>query len=99
MRKTHTVILLPHAAAYNAPGRAAGHAARGKARLGAEDAAAGLFDLTTRLGAPTSLSSLGLKHGDLDRAANARGAYALSESAPRWNCRRSANFSTRPLRA
>jgi len=67
--ETHAVIL-PHAAAYNAP--AAQQAMRRAASaLGAEDAAAGLFDLTTRLGAPTSLSSLGLKHGDLDRAANA----------------------------
>jgi len=67
--ETHTVIL-PHAAAYNAP--AAPEALQCAARaLGADDAAAGLFDLATRLGAPTSLSALGLKRSDLDEAANA----------------------------
>jgi len=40
-----------------------------------------LFDLQTRLGAPTSLSSLGLKHGDLGRR-RTRGCNAYSESAP-----------------
>ncbi|SDN73435.1 maleylacetate reductase [Afipia sp. GAS231] len=67
--ETHTMIL-PHAAAYNAA--AAPEALRRAAgALGTEDAAAGLFDLATRLGAPTSLSSLGLKRDDLDRAARA----------------------------
>jgi alcohol dehydrogenase class IV len=67
--ETHTVIL-PHATAYNAP--AAPEAMRRAAgALGTEDAAAGLFDLATRLGAPTALSALGLKRGDLDRAADA----------------------------
>jgi len=67
--ETHAVIL-PHATAYNTPAaqevmqRAAG-------ALGAGDAAAGLFDLATRLGAPTTLSALGLKETDLDAAAAA----------------------------
>jgi maleylacetate reductase len=65
--ETHTVIL-PHAAAYNAP--AAPEAMRRAAgALGTDDAAAGLFDLATRLGAPTSLYSLGLKRDDLEQAA------------------------------
>ncbi|WP_027554864.1 maleylacetate reductase [Bradyrhizobium sp. Cp5.3] len=67
--ETHTVIL-PHATAYNAP--AAQDAMRRAARaLGADDTAAGLFDLASRLGAPTALSSLGLKRADLDVAASA----------------------------
>jgi maleylacetate reductase len=67
--ETHTVIL-PHAAAYNAP--AAPEAMRRAAiALGTDDAAAGLFDLAKQLGAPTSLSSLGLNRDDLDRAASA----------------------------
>ena len=39
--------------------------------LETDDVAAGLFDLATRLGAPTSLSSLGLKAADLDGLAAA----------------------------
>jgi alcohol dehydrogenase class IV len=67
--ETHTVIL-PHVAAYNAP--AAQEAMQRAARaLETDDVAAGLFDVATRLGAPTSLSSLGLKTADLDVAAAA----------------------------
>ena len=36
--------------------------------LGAESAPDGLFDLAMALGAPTSLSALGMKETDLDRA-------------------------------
>jgi maleylacetate reductase len=65
--ETHTVIL-PHAAAYNTP--AAPEAMRRAAvALGADDAPAGLFDLASRLGAPTALSSLGLKRDGLEEAA------------------------------
>ena len=67
--ETHTVIL-PHATAYNAP--AAPEAMQRVAdALGADDAAPGLFDLARQLGAPTSLSSLGLRRDGLDRAADA----------------------------
>jgi maleylacetate reductase len=65
--ETHTVIL-PPAAAYNTP--AAPEAMRRAAvALGADDAAARLFDLASRLGAPTALSSLGLKRDGLEEAA------------------------------
>lgn len=66
--ETHAVIL-PHATRFNAP--AAPEAMRRIARaLGASDAAQGLADLARRLGAPTSLEDLGLRHEDLDRAAD-----------------------------
>jgi maleylacetate reductase len=65
--ETHTVVL-PHATAYNTP--AAPEAmARVAQVLGGESAAAGLYDLAASLGAPVSLAALGMKAGDLDRAA------------------------------
>lgn len=65
--EVHTVIL-PHAAAYNAP--AAPEAlARAARALGAPSAPAGIFDLAVALGAPTSLAALGMVEADLDRAA------------------------------
>ncbi len=77
--ETHAVVL-PHAVAYNAP--AAGEAMRRVARaLGADDAAAALFDLARRLGAPTSLADLGLAEADLERAA------VLATENPYWNPR------------
>jgi maleylacetate reductase len=66
--ETHTVIL-PHAAAYNAP--AAPEAMSRVARaLSADSAATGLFDLAASLGAPVSLESLGMRAADLDLAAD-----------------------------
>ena len=66
--ETHTVVL-PHAVAYNA--RAAEQAmGRVAAALGTASAAQGLYDLEASLGAPLSLAALGLKAGDLDRAAD-----------------------------
>lgn len=73
--ETHAVVL-PHALAYNAP--AAPEAASQVAdALGAADAAAGLHALALRLGAPTSLAAIGMREGDLDRAADlaSRAAY------------------------
>lgn len=65
--ETHTAVL-PHATAYNAP--AAPEAMSRIARaLGASSAAEGLFDLATSLGAPVSLAAIGMKAGDLDKAA------------------------------
>src|SRR5579885_1692065 len=65
--ETHTVVL-PYAAAYNA--KAAPEAMMRVARaLGTRDAAAGLFALSSSMGAPTALSQIGMKEGDLDRAA------------------------------
>jgi maleylacetate reductase len=66
--ETHT-ILLPHATHYNR--RAAPDAMRAVARaLGAESAAGGIFDLATRIGAPTALRDLGFDEKNLDRAAD-----------------------------
>jgi alcohol dehydrogenase class IV len=64
--ETHAIIL-PHAAAYNAPAapEAMGRLARA---LGAPEAAGGLYDLAQRLGAPTRLQDLGLPESALDRA-------------------------------
>ncbi|AUT61819.1 maleylacetate reductase [Paraburkholderia terrae] len=67
--ETHTVVL-PHAVAYNAAAAPAAMDRIAKA-LNADDAAQGLFDLAQRLGAPTSLKSLGVTHADLDRVAAA----------------------------
>jgi alcohol dehydrogenase class IV len=76
---THTVVL-PHALAYNAP--AAPEAMRRIARaLGASDAAQALFELARDSGAPVSLRTLGMKEGDLDRAAD------LAATNAYWNPR------------
>ena len=65
--EVHTVIL-PHATAYNR--RAAPDAMRIAAQaLGANDAAQGIFDLITRIGAPTALKDIGMPEEGLDRAA------------------------------
>lgn len=63
----HTVIL-PHAVAFNAPATAQVMVRVARA-LGARDAAAGLFDLASRIGAPTALRDIGLREGQLDEAA------------------------------
>jgi alcohol dehydrogenase class IV/protocatechuate 3,4-dioxygenase beta subunit len=74
--ETHTVVL-PHAMAYNAP--AAEDAMRRIAgALGVADAPAGMADLVSSLGGPTSLRGLGLAASDLDRAA----ALAVAEPYP-----------------
>jgi alcohol dehydrogenase class IV len=66
--ETHTIIL-PHACAYNTV--AAPEAiARATLALRVNSAAAGLFDLAASLGTPTSLAALGMKHSDLDKAAD-----------------------------
>ncbi len=66
--ETHTVVL-PHATAYTAPAAAEAMSRVARA-LGARSAAQGLYDLAASLGAPTSLAALGLKSGDLDKAAD-----------------------------
>ncbi|OZI72337.1 maleylacetate reductase [Bordetella genomosp. 12] len=64
--EVHTVIL-PHALAYNAA--AAPQAmARIAAALQADDAAKGVFDLASSLGAPTALRDIGMREDDLDQA-------------------------------
>jgi maleylacetate reductase len=66
--EVHTIIL-PHATAYNRAGAPAAMARIARA-LDAEDAAGGLFDLAAALGARQSLSEIGLRESDLDRAAD-----------------------------
>jgi maleylacetate reductase len=65
--ETHTVIL-PHAAAYNAPAVPDAMARVARA-IGADAAARGLYDLAHGLGAPISLAAIGMAETDLDRAA------------------------------
>ncbi|HEX2553034.1 MAG TPA: maleylacetate reductase [Microvirga sp.] len=77
--ETHTVIL-PHAAAYNAPA-APDAMARVACALGAGEAARGLYDLAGRLGAPRSLRELGMEEGGVERAAD------LAVERPYWNPR------------
>jgi maleylacetate reductase len=77
--EVHTVVL-PHAIAYNAD--AAPRAMQRIARaLGRENAAQGLFALARDNGAPTALKDIGMKAGDLDRAAD------IAAANPYWNPR------------
>src|ERR1700761_8317672 len=77
--ETHTVVL-PHAAAYNAP--AAPEAmARAARALGVADAPQGLYDLAKGLGAPIALKDIGMPEAGLDRAAD------LAVANPYWNPR------------
>ncbi|MGC3982426.1 MAG: maleylacetate reductase [Steroidobacteraceae bacterium] len=77
--QTHTV-LLPHVVAYNTV--AAPQAMQQIAHaLQVENAAQGLFDLATQLGAPTSLQAIGMQQADLGRAAE------LAVANPYWNPR------------
>ena len=77
--ETHTVVL-PHAAAYNAP--AAPQAmARAARALGVADAPQGLYDLAQGLGARVALRDIGMPESGLDRAAD------LAVANPYWNPR------------
>jgi alcohol dehydrogenase class IV len=77
--ETHTVVL-PHAAAYNAPAVPDAMVRVARA-LSADSAAQGLYDLARSLGAPVALKSIGMPEGDLDRAAE------LATTSPYWNPR------------
>ncbi|MEI9891142.1 MAG: maleylacetate reductase [Caulobacteraceae bacterium] len=77
--ETHAVVL-PHAAAYNAPA-AAEAMARAARALGAPNAPQGLYDLAKRIGAPLALKDIGMKEDGLDRAAD------LATANPYWNPR------------
>jgi alcohol dehydrogenase class IV len=77
--ETHTVVL-PHAAAYNAP--AAPEAmARAARALGAAHAPTALHDLAKSLAAPVALKDIGMPESGLDRAAD------LAVANPYWNPR------------
>lgn len=87
--ETHTVVI-PHATAYNMA--AAPQAMqRIAAALGVNNAAQGLFDLAKRLGAPTSLQSLGMKEADIDKCAD------IAVRNPYWNPRPIDRASIRAL--
>ena len=77
--ETHAVVL-PHAAAYNAPAAKEAMARVARA-LGVGDAARGLFDLARGLGAPAGLREIGMPEGGLDQAAD------LAVASPYWNPR------------
>jgi len=66
--ETHTVVL-PYAVAYNRAD-ASQAIARVARALDVDDAAAGLHALAASMGAPTSLSQIGMRESDLDRAAD-----------------------------
>jgi maleylacetate reductase len=66
--ETHTVVL-PHATAYNAPASPQSMQ-RIATALGSTSAAAGLYDLAKKLGAPLSLKQLGMPESGLDKAAD-----------------------------
>lgn len=75
----HSAVL-PHVARFNAP--AAPDAMRRiAAALGAEDAPAGIFDFAVKVGAPTSLASLGMDGSRLAEAAR------LAAESVTWNPR------------
>ncbi len=78
--ETHTVVL-PHATAYNAAGSPEAMARIARA-LGAESAAAGLFDLAARLGAPLALKDIGMTEDGLDRAADIAAANPYPNPRP-----------------
>jgi maleylacetate reductase len=77
--EVHTVIL-PHAAAYNAP-EAPLAMSQVAGALGAASAAAGLYDLARDQGAPYALRDIGMRSEDLDLAAE------LAAANPYWNPR------------
>lgn len=80
--EVHTVIL-PQALAFNAVA-APGAMARIERAMGTTDrvsAAAALFDLARENGAPVALKDIGMREGDLDRAAE------IAVSNPYWNPR------------
>jgi maleylacetate reductase len=77
--ETHAVVL-PHAIAYNAVAIPQALAALRRA-LGQDDPPRALFDLAARLGAPSSLSALGMPEDGIERAAQ------LATQNPYWNPR------------
>lgn len=78
--ETHTV-LLPHSIAYNTAVTRAGTSELAAA-LQVDDAALGIFNLASLLGAPTALSELGVQASDLDEAARLVTATPFGNPAP-----------------
>lgn len=77
--EVHTVIL-PHAIAYNASAAPRAMTQIASA-LGTPSASEGLYDLARTQGAPCALRDIGMREGDLDRAAE------LAAANPYWNPR------------
>jgi maleylacetate reductase len=77
--ETHTIIL-PHAAAYNAPAAPDAMVRIAKA-LDAADAAGGLFELAGRLGAKQALRDIGMPADGIERAVQ------TTLATPCWNPR------------
>jgi maleylacetate reductase len=74
-------VLLPHAVRFVAPAAPAA-VARLAVALGVDDAAAALWDLARRLGAPAGLGELGLAEAELDRAAGLAAAQVAQRPRP-----------------
>lgn len=88
--ETHTIVL-PHALAYNAAAVPEAMARiRRATRAGEQSAAATLFDLAQRHGAPVALRDIGMREEDLDRAAD------IALASPYWNPR---PIEREPIRA
>ena len=77
--ETHAIVL-PHAAAYNAPA-APDAMGRIAAALGAEGAAQGLYDLARSLKIPLALKDIGMPEDGIESA------VALTMKDPYWNPR------------
>ena len=78
--ETHTVIL-PHAAAYNAP-YATDAMSKVASALGSSSAPQALYDLARNNGGPYSLKSLGFKEEDLEKAAEVAAMSPYPNPAP-----------------
>lgn len=78
--ETHTIVL-PHALAYNAAAATAAMA-RIAAALGVQHAPQGVFDLASRLGAPTALKDIGMPSDGLDRVAELATTNAYGNPRP-----------------
>ena len=78
--ETHAVVL-PHAAAYNAPATPEAMARLSRA-LQVEDAPRGLYDLAGRIGAPRALRDLGMPAERNRPRRRSRAGQPLRQSAP-----------------
>ncbi|UIJ83204.1 maleylacetate reductase [Rhizobium leguminosarum] len=78
--ETHAIIL-PHAAAYNAPATRAAMT-RIAVALGASDAPRGLFELSNSLGVATALKDIGMAESDLAKAADIAAATPYPNPRP-----------------
>jgi maleylacetate reductase len=79
--QTHTVVL-PHALAYNQPAAPDAVAALSRALGGVPDPARELWELAGRLGAPRSLSELGMAEDDVPRIAGLAVANPYANPRP-----------------